>query len=322
MEGMEVVKKSRWILVLLGVLLVAGCSAKSAPVVEKDPDLASTAVPRVVASISPLAWIVSEIAADQVELIPLMPEGADPTTWSPDAKALETLAAADLIILNSTNLERWAQRVSLPIVKTLEVARTCKDQWLRYPEVVTHSHGPEGERSYEGVDGHTWLDPELLRLAASAIKERLVGLVPEQRTLFEQRFQVVDGVLAALTQRLIAITAGVDVPFLESGPYWGYPCAMAGLSLRRVDLDPEGNLDASTAESLALVTREAASGIFLWATEPSADLREGLFTQARIESVVWSPAYSLGAEYPFYPEIQQKALNRLEVALSGRSRRP
>ncbi|NRA76486.1 MAG: zinc ABC transporter substrate-binding protein [Planctomycetes bacterium] len=316
------VKKSRWILVLLGVLLVAGCSAKSAPVIEEDPDLASTAVPRVVASISPLAWIVSEIAADQVKLIPLMPEGADPATWSPDAEALETLAAADLIILNSTNLERWAQRVSLPIVKTLEVARTCKDQWLRYPEVVTHSHGPEGERSYEGVDGHTWLDPELLRLAASAIKERLVGLVPEQRTLFEQRFQVVDGVLAALTQRLIAITAGVDVPFLESGPYWGYPCAMAGLSLRRVDLDPEGNLDASTAELLALVTREAASGILLWATEPSADLREGLLAQARIESVVWSPAYSLGAEYPLYPEIQQKALTRLEEALSRRSRRP
>ena len=322
MEGMEVVKKSRWILVLLGVLLVAGCSAKSAPVIEEDPDLASTAVPRVVASISPLAWIVSEIAADQVKLIPLMPEGADPATWSPDAKALETLAAADLIILNSTNLERWAQRVSLPIVKTLEVARTCKDQWLRYPEVVTHSHGPEGERSYEGVDGHTWLDPELLRLAASAIKERLVGLVPEQRTLFEQRLKVVDGVLAALAQRLIAITAGVDVPFLESGPYWGYPCAMAGLSLRRVDLDPEGNLDASTAELLALVTREAASGILLWATEPSADLREGLLAQARIESVVWSPAYSLGAEYPFYPEIQQEALTRLEEALSRRSRRP
>ena len=322
MEGMEVVKKSRWILVLLGVLLVAGCSAKSAPVIEENPDLASTAVPRVVASISPLAWIVSEIAADQVKLIPLMPEGADPATWSPDAKALETLAAADLIILNSTNLERWAQRVSLPIVKTLEVARTCKDQWLRYPEVVTHSHGPEGERSYEGVDGHTWLDPELLRLAASAIKERLVRLVPEQRTLFEERLKVVDGILAELADRLVTITSGVDALFLEGGPYWGYPCARAGLTLRRVELDPQGKFDARTAELLASVTGDSSPSVYLWATEPSTDFRKELWEKAQIESLVWPPAYSLGSEYSRYPEIQQSALTRLLTALLRFPRRP
>ena len=322
MEGLKLVKKPHWILVFLVVLLVAGCSTKSAPVVEEDPDLASPAVPRVVASISPLAWIVSEIAADQVELIPLTPEGADSATWSPDAEALETLATADLIILNSTNLERWAQRVSLPIVKTLEVARTCKDQWLRYPKVVTHSHGPEGERSYEGVDGHTWLDPELLRLGAIAIKERLIRLLPEQRALFEERFLAVDRVLAGLSERLIEITSGVQGMLLEGGPYWGYPCARAGLPLHRVELNPEGGLDDRTRELLSTVRGGSSPSIYLWPSEPSTEFRKELWDQLQIESAVWPPAYSLGSEYARYPEIQQKALTNLLTALMCFPRRP
>ena len=322
MEGTEVVKKSPWILGLLVLLLVAGCSLKNAPVVEENSDDPSPALPRVVASISPLAWIVSEIAADQVELIPLMPEAADPATWSPDAEALEVLAAADLIILNSTNLEKWAQRVSLPIVKTLEVARVCKDQWLRYPKVVTHSHGPEGERSFEGVDGHTWLDPELLRLGAIVIKERLIRLVPEQRALFEERFLAVGGTLTDLSERLNKITSGVEGMLLEGDPYWGYPCARAGWSLRRVELNPAGGLDERTRELLATVRGGSSPSIYLWSSEPDADFRKELWDQLQIESAVWPPAYSLGTEYALYPEIQQTALTNLLTAFMCFTRRP
>lgn len=322
MEDLAVVKKSPWISGLLALILVAGCSMKSKPVVDENPQVSSAAVPRVVASISPLAWIVSEIAADHVELIPLMPEGADPATWSPDGEALELLAAADLIILNSTNLEKWAQRVSLPIVKTLEAARVCEDQWLRYPKVVTHSHGPEGERSFEGVDGHTWLDPELLRLGANAIKDRLIRLVPEQRALFEKRYLVVDETLAGLSKRLIEITSGVSGMLLEGSPYWGYPCARAGLPLRRVELNPEVGLDDTIREMLATVREGSSPSIYLWPSEPDADFRKQLWEQLQIESAVWPPAHSLGTEYARYPEIQQKALTQLLTALLCFPRRP
>ncbi|MGE4602726.1 MAG: zinc ABC transporter substrate-binding protein [Planctomycetota bacterium] len=316
------VRKSRWILMVLAVLLVAGCSVKSAPVVVENPDLLTPEVPTVVVSISPLAWIVAEIGADQVKLIPLMPQGADPAIWSPDAAALEVLASADLIILNGANLEGWSQRVSLPLATTLEVARTCRERWLRYPEVVTHSHGPEGERSYEGFDGHTWLDPELLRLAALAIKDRLVGLLPQHRNLFEGRFKQVDAILASLTEQLTAVTDLTNVTLLESGPYWGYPSARAGWSLRRIDLDPRGSWDQSTAEFFSTLGRGSFARVLLWATEPSAALREGLLEQSQIECVVWPLAASLGGQYQRYPEIQRKALSRLERALSSRSRRP
>lgn len=313
---------SRWLLILIGALFIGGCTTKSVPVVDKSIESSTRSVPRVVVSLSPLAWIVSEIAGDQVELIPLMPQGADPAVWSPDEAALDALASADLIILNSSNLEKWAQLISLPIVKTLEVARECQDQWLRYPKVVTHSHGPEGERSFEGVDGHTWLDPELLRLGATAIKNRLVRLVPEQRTLFEERFLEVDGILVGLTERLIEITSGVMGMFLEGSPYWGYPCARAGLTLNRIELNPDAGLDEKTRELLASIRGGSSPSIYLWPSPPSDEFRQELWEQLRIESAVWPPAHSLGTDYARYPEIQNQALTNLTVALLCFTRRP
>ncbi|MGE4618284.1 MAG: zinc ABC transporter substrate-binding protein, partial [Planctomycetota bacterium] len=243
-------------------------------------------------------------------------------TWTPDAAALDALATADLIILNGANLEPWSQRVSLPIVRTLEVARNFKDQWIRYPAVVTHSHGPEGERSYEGSDGHTWIDPELLRLSAVSIRDRLVRLLPQHRKSLEDRWQQVDAVLSSLAIKISSISTETSVLVLESGPHWGYPAARAGWSLKRIDLDPTGTFDPSLADTLSTLINKSSIRLLLWASTPSVDLATALSEQLQIESVVWPLGFSLGDNYSRYPEIQAMALGRLAEAYSKAAGRP
>ena len=176
----------RCLLLILWLLVLCGCQSQnldmsSAKVEKKGP-------PKVVASLSPHVWLANMIGGDQVEVIPLMPAGENPETWNPDDAQLQQLAVADLIIVNGSMLEKWVQRVSLPF-STLNLSRSVQDHWQEYPGVVTHSHGPEGERSWEGTDGHFWVDPALLHLQGEAILERMIRLAPGAEARMRERWQ-------------------------------------------------------------------------------------------------------------------------------------
>ena len=285
---------------------------------EGDSSISDSGTPlQLVVSISPLAWIASELVMDLGEVTPLMPTAADPARWIPDDAALETLAAADLIILNGANLEGWARRYSLPIVKSVEVARACRAQWLHYPDVVTHSHGPEGSSSYKGIAGHTWLDPELLIVQGERILHRLIQRLPEHRAALEKRWSLLVLPLEALAKRMSKLaTTHPELSVLTSGPFWVYPAAKMGWSTQRIDLDPQGKWNDGLAADLKQLQIRSGALILLWDQVPATPLAEQIFNETGLVSVVWPVADSLGEDHRQYLEIQQQVLDRLETALS------
>ncbi len=312
-------------LLLLVVSVCIGCSAETTPVSGTgDSPISGSAAPlQVIASVSPLAWISSELAMELGEVVALMPAGADPARWTPDDATLSALAAADLIILNGANLEGWARRYSLPIVKSVEVARACRDQWLHYPDVVTHSHGPEGSSSYEGIAGHTWLDPDLLLLQGEKIRDRLIQQLPDHRAEVEQRWKTLATQLEALGKRMSQLASThPKLPVLTSGPFWVYPAAKMGWSTQRIDLDAQGQWNDGLAADLKQLQASTGARILLWDQLPAEELVEEIFGQTGLISVVWPVADSLGQEHRRYLEIQQQAMDRLEAALSGTTDRP
>ena len=308
-------------LILMVLLSLTGCYGASPDGGKLPQSVVDESPPMVVVSISPLAWIVSELAGDAVELIALMPEGADPGIWSPDSMEIDQLMAADLIILNGASLEAWAQRLSLPIVRTIEVARACRDQWLRYPDVVTHSHGPEGGTSYEGVAGHTWLDPQLLQRQAQVIRDRLIQLLPDQRGTIESRWNGLVAKLTSLDEKMAQLAASQpDLVLIGTGPFWIYPVHRMKWTLHRFDIDPQTEWNEGLSADLARLLGSAdtaPAGVIFWDQPPAAGLREGIEKQSGPVSIVWPTAVSLGENYARYLDLQFEAVDRLQSAISG-----
>ena len=221
------------LLLMLLLSLFAGCHQGQSGKSSTEESDAIKGLPTVVASLSPHVWLATEIGGDQVEVVPLMPAGENPENWAPAEEALFLLGNADLIIINGSMLEKWVQRVSLPF-SILDLSRSVKDHWQEYPGVITHSHGPEGERSWEGTDGHFWIDPALLKLQGEEILQRLIRLVPSAEKLMRARWKNLSEKISTWESRLAAVRISQEDTLVATEPAWGYLAHRLGISLRTI----------------------------------------------------------------------------------------
>ena len=63
-----------------------------------------------------------------------------------------------MIILNGAGCEKWAKKVSLPMLRTVDTSKAFINNLIHIETNVTHSHGPEGNYSHGGIAFTTWLD--------------------------------------------------------------------------------------------------------------------------------------------------------------------
>ncbi len=295
----------RCLLLILWLLALCGCQSQKPETVSVTIEDSQT--PKVVATLSPHAWLASMIGGEAVEVIPLLPAGKDPGTWTPGDGELQKLATADLIIVNGSMLEKWVQRVSLPF-STLDLSRAVSDHWREYPGVITHSHGPEGERSWEGTDGHFWVDPALLLLQGEAILQRLIRVSPASEAQFQERWKLVSETLRNWDQRLAAIRLPDGHSIVATEPAWGYLASRLQAPLTTIS----PMIDQETA-SLS----EQRPGCLLWRSEPEAVSSQSA-SHLGFVNVVWNPAENLGDRWAEYPRLQEAGLKALEEAASKR----
>lgn len=124
------------------VALASGCGSDRASRGEGTVDVAAT--------LAPVADIVHNAGGRRVRVTTLLPPGADPHEWRPDAEARAELRAADLVVWTGGALDRWAVAEHpereiglLPLVDPL------------------------------GNDPHWWQDPVRVERAAKEIRNEL-----------------------------------------------------------------------------------------------------------------------------------------------------
>ena len=124
------------------VALASGCGSDRASRGEGTVEVAAT--------LAPVADIVHNAGGRRVRVTTLLPPGADPHEWRPDAEARAELRAADLVVWTGGALDRWAVAEHpereiglLPLVDPL------------------------------GNDPHGWQDPVRVERAAKEIRNEL-----------------------------------------------------------------------------------------------------------------------------------------------------
>ena len=233
----------------------------------------------------------------------ISPPGQDPAGYVPDIHMLTQLQKARLIILNGADFERGLDTVSLPLNRVVKTASSQRSQWLKYPKSFSqdlHQHGPEGAHSHRGFDGHTWLDPHLLRYQLEAIKTRLIDagyrISLEGQTRLHNEIDQLDNLWNQLSTIL------KRHKLLSNHPAYQYIAKRYHLKITSFDLSPNDRPQQTQVNRIRQHLHEQLTQInhgplvMLWESTPNRSVLEELkslqLTHITINTLEHPPAIS------------------------------
>ncbi len=256
----------------------------------------------------PTTYFAQRIAGDHLKVECPLPEGADPIFWMPDAEAMRRYQAADFILLNGAQFEKWVDKVTLPSSRVVNTSRGLEDHLVRYLEATTHRHGPEGDHVHEGIDGHTWIDPLNAYAQAQEIAESLSKRWPEHADAFASGLASLEVDLLALDTRFQAFAkAWGKRLLLASHPAYNYLAKRYGFEIASLDLDPE-QVDAASYEEIKV----HKATVLLWEAEPSEEIAAKV-SELGLRNVLVSPCEGDPGDGEDYLSVMRANLDRLEA---------
>ncbi len=222
-------------------------------------------------SIAPQQEAVQRIAGDGWEVRVLVPPGASPETYSPDAATLNRLAAARALFTINVPMEA----VLLPKVRALNANLAVIDGTQGM--AVERFSDDEGE----GIDPHVWLSLPNMAAFADTVGEALAQMDPEKAGRYRQQAAAYRSELEALDARIAQRLAPLEArPLFVYHPAFGYFARHYGL--KQLPIEREGK--EPTGGHLAAVLAAAR-----------ADKTPALFVQPQFNP---KPAQTLAREIP------------------------
>lgn len=121
-----------------------------------------------------------KIGGDLIAVHNMLPPGVEPHDFEPTPKDMVQLHEADLFVYNGAGFETWAEKA----IDTLNKEKTRVVNATESLSLVAddHAHG------HGQLDPHVWLDPNLAKQQADAIKQALIQLDPDHATIYQQNF--------------------------------------------------------------------------------------------------------------------------------------
>ena len=315
----------------LMMIFASGCDRQEKPASTSEanrtsPRQAGTAAVtsdrQIYVSFYPVAYFTQRIAGDLVEVVCPCPPDEDPAYWTPGDATVAKFQQADLIIVNGATFERGLAKVTLPESRVVETAKPFQDEFIVLKNAITHSHGPSGSHSHEGIDGHTWLDPINAKIQAGEIKTALARQYPEHAEAFEEGYAALVRDLDALDARLKVLSEKLgDELLLCSHPAYNYVARRYGWQLKTYLLDPEEMPDDATFAEMKSYLEQQPARLMLWEAQPTEEIAQRMTDELGLQNVVYSPCEALDADELVdgmdFLTVMNENVTRLEAALAG-----
>lgn len=184
--------------------------------------LGAAAVPAqaaVVASIKPLGFIAAAIADGVTPTEVLLPDGASEHDYALRPSDVKRLQSADLVVWVGPEMEAFMQKsvsqlaeqkqvqlAALPGVQPLLMKGSDDDG----DSHEGHDHSAENsdkDHHHGEYNMHIWLSPEVARLSAVAIHDKLVELMPQNRAKLDANLQTFELGLANIDKQIGSVLA-------------------------------------------------------------------------------------------------------------------
>lgn len=262
-------------LLILLVLLV-GCSGgteESTPTPQERGPVGVVEVTH-----HPMEYAVSRIGGTRVQVSFRGRDAADPAYWRPDTDDIVAMQEADLIVVNGAGYEPWLVDVSLPVSRLVDTTAPWADRLIGIEEVVTHSHGPDGEHEHGGTAFTTWLDLSLFARQVETAGEAMKRSWPEHEAEFGRRATELIAELEALDAEFASAAAQLDGrSFAFSHPVYQYLQARYGLAGASVHWEPDVTPDAKAWSEFAhLADHGHQVDAMVWEGSPTPQTLEEL----------------------------------------------
>jgi len=252
--------KSMRLLLFAGLLIIflftAGCTGQSGSKADKTTSGTTPAADRkliVITTIYPLYDFAANAGKDRVELINLVPAGAEPHEWEPSPKDLAELSHADVFIYCGAGLESWTGKALEAInAKNLIVV----DASQNIPLLSGSGGEPETAHDPSRTDPHVWVDPNNARQMVENITAGLIEADPAHQEDYRRNTAGYQSKLEALDQKYQRELAGAKLrEFITSHDAFGYLASRYNLVQVPIrGLSPEAE---PTPAKMAEVIREA-----------------------------------------------------------------
>ena len=184
---------------------------------------AGYAAVQVVTTVSPLRNIVENVGGDRVEVVGLVPEGANAHTFEPPPSAVRAVARADLIVINGLGLE--------PLVRGMvDASKQDEAELLLVGERAITADDYVYDRSFPRADGrpnpHLWTAPNLAIEYAAIVRDALSRVDPAAAGYYAANFERFEERVLALDAAIFAAVATIPEPqrrlltYHDSFPYF------------------------------------------------------------------------------------------------------
>ena len=267
-------------------VLVAGAAATLLP-----HALRAATPLQVVATTGMLADTVREVGGDAVEVRALMGPGVDPHSYRQTRTDILAMSRADLIVANGLYLEAQMEDI-------------LADFADRGPVLLAAEAVPEdrlfGHADYAGkFDPHVWMDPELWRVVAGAVRDALIELKPEAEADFTARAAAFADRLEALDAYSERVLGSVDpgsrvlVTAHDAFAYFGGSYGFEVTGIQGISTESEAGL-ARIAELVDMLVERRIGAVFVESSVSDRNIRalvEGAAAQGH-EVVVGGELYS------------------------------
>ncbi|QSA98996.1 zinc ABC transporter substrate-binding protein [Methylococcus sp. EFPC2] len=257
----------------------------------------------------PLAYFAERIGGHRVAVSLPVPAGEDPAFWRPDPEAISRMQKADLIALNGADYEKWLNRVSLPRLKQVDTSAGFKAAYIRIENAVTHSHGPGGEHSHDGIAFTTWLDLAQAGKQAEALALGVIRKRPELKAVFLENLSGLQADLKVLDDELLKLgEAKKNQPLLGSHPVYQYLARRYGLNLKSVHWEPNEMPPAAEWVALDETLIRHPARTMIWEAQPSPEIAARL-KEKGVSSAVLDPCAQRPEQGDFLSVMQANIAN-------------
>lgn len=284
-----------FLLVLLNI--TAGCGPAAEPASEKL---------QVAASFYPMAEFARAVGGDQVEVMTMVPDGAEPHDWEPSPRDLTRLGHARVFVYNGM-VEPWAQQA-------LEA--------LSERKILPVEAGADLFNRGGVQDPHVWISPrraivEVRRItdALCEADERNADAYRKNAAAYLARLQELDTRLQKIAQ------ASPKKVFVTAHAAFGHLAADYGLlQLSVAGISPEAEpTPADMQRLIATVKREGVRYIF-FETLADPKIAELVATEAGVQTAVLDPLEGVdeaGRQAGLdYLKIMERNADNLALALN------
>jgi len=257
----------------------------------------------------PLQYFAERIGGEHINVVFPAPADIDPAYWMPDAKTISDYQHADLILLNGAGYAKWVNKATLPRFRMVDTSAGFKDQYIEVAEILTHSHGSEGEHAHESLAFTTWIDFSLAARQAKAIAEALSRKRPELNNVFQKNFQELEQDLLKLDRNLKTLVSKNPArPLMASHPVYDYFARRYGLNIKSVHWEPDDLLTNEQMMELNSILKEHPAKWMIWEGEPVQASVDKLKTLG-IDSLVFDPCGNVPQQGDFLTIMRQNVEN-------------